>query len=146
MFIGGSVGSSAGGIKLLRVLILIRVIQLMFRRAGMPPHAVAVPYLAGQRLEDDDIIRALRLIVLFIIIIAISWLPFLLLNYDPLDALFEVVSACGTVGLSSGISQLELHPFLKGVLCFDMVAGRLEIIALLILLYPRSWLGRKGEA
>jgi trk system potassium uptake protein TrkH len=146
MLVGGSVGSSAGGFKLLRLLILLRLLQLMLRRAGMPPHAVAEPSLGGQRLEDDDVIRALRLILLFVIIVILSWLPFLVMGYDPLNALFEVVSATGTVGLSSGISRPELEPLLKSILCFDMLAGRLEIIALLILLYPRSWIGRKGEA
>ena len=145
MMIGGSIGSSAGGFKLFRLLILMRVLLLMLRRVGMPPHAVVSSSLAGQRLEDDDIIRAFRLILLFIIIIVASWLPFLVLGYAPLDALFEVVSACGTVGLSTGIARPELEPLLKGVLCFDMLAGRVEIVALLILFYPRSWFGQKGE-
>ncbi|WP_455207304.1 TrkH family potassium uptake protein [Kaarinaea lacus] len=145
MLIGGSVGSSAGGFKLLRLLILLRLLQLMLRRSAMPSHAVVKPFLGEQRLEDDDVIRALQLILLFVIIVILSWLPFLFLGYDPLDGLFEVVSASGTVGLSAGISRPELEPFLKGVLCFDMLAGRLEIIALLVLLYPRNWIGRKGE-
>jgi len=75
----------------------------------------------------------------------LSWLPFVYLGYDPLDALFEVTSACGTVGLSTGISRPELEPALKGLLCFDMLAGRLEIVALLVVLYPRSWIGRREE-
>jgi len=62
-----------------------------------------------------------------------------------LDALFEVVSATATVGLSSGITQTELQPALKLVLCFDMLAGRLEIIALLVCLYPKTWFGRHVE-
>jgi trk system potassium uptake protein TrkH len=68
-----------------------------------------------------------------------------LFGYDPLDALFEVVSATATVGLSTGISRPELETVLKGVLCFDMLAGRLEIIALLVILYPRNWVGRREK-
>lgn len=143
MLIGGSVGSSAGGFKLLRLLILLRLLQLMIRRAGMPSHAVAEPYLAGHKLDTDDVIRAMQLILLFIGIMVLSWLAFVIMGYDPLDALFEVASACGTVGLSSGITRPELEPFLKGVLCFDMLAGRVEIVALLIVLYPRNWIGRR---
>ena len=145
MLTGGSVGSSAGGIKLLRLLILLRLLQLMLRRTGLPPHAVVEPYLGGQRLETDEMIRALQLIFLFVIITVLSWVPFIVMGYDPLDALFEVASACGTVGLSSGIARPELEPLLKGVLCFDMLAGRVEIIALLIVLYPRNWFGRREE-
>jgi trk system potassium uptake protein TrkH len=145
MLVGGSVGSSAGGFKLLRLLILLRLLQLMILRSAIPPHAVAEPYLAGQKLETDDMLRALQLILLFIGIMVVSWLPFLALGYDPLDALFEVASACGTVGLSTGITRPELEAVLKGVLCFDMLAGRLEIIALLVVLYPRNWIGRREE-
>lgn len=145
MLIGGSVGSSAGGVKILRLLILLRLLQLMLRRTVLPPHAVIEPALSGQRLEADDMIRAMQVILLFVIITVLSWLPFVAMGYDPLDALFEVVSATGTVGLSSGIARPELETFLKGVLCFDMLAGRVEIIALLVILYPRNWIGRREE-
>ena len=90
-------------------------------------------------------IRALQLILLFIIVTVLSWIPFVVMGYDPLDALFEVASACGTVGLSSGIARPELETVLKGILCFDMLAGRLEVIALLVVLYPRNWFGRREE-
>ncbi len=63
---------------------------------------------------------------------------FLALGYDPLDSLFEVVSATATTGLSAGISWPGLEPALKGVLCLDMLAGRLEIVALLVLLYNEN--------
>jgi trk system potassium uptake protein TrkH len=145
MLVGGSVGSSAGGFKLLRLLIFLRMLQIFISRAAMPPHAVSSTLLAGQKLDDDDIQRALQLILLFIAVVFLSWLPFVALGYDPLDALFEVVSACGTVGLSTGITRPELEPALKAILCFDMLAGRLEIIALLVVLYPRNWIGRREE-
>jgi trk system potassium uptake protein TrkH len=143
MLIGGSVGSSAGGFKVLRLVILFRTVQLMLRRTATPPHAVSELYLGEQKLEADDVNRALLLILLYLIIVVISWLPFVAAGYAPLDALFEVVSACGTVGLSTGISRPELATFLKAILCFDMLAGRVEIIALLVVLYPRNWFGRR---
>jgi trk system potassium uptake protein TrkH len=67
------------------------------------------------------------------------------MGHPPLDALFEVVSAVGTAGLSAGISGPELHPFLKGVLCADMLMGRLEILAWLVLVSPGTWLGNRLE-
>jgi len=143
MLIGGSVGSSAGGFKVLRLIVLFRTIQLMLRRTATPPHAVSELYLGEQKLAADDVNRALLLILLYIIIVGLSWLPFVAAGYDPLDSLFEVISACGTVGLSSGITRPELETFLKAILCFDMLAGRVEIIALLVVLYPRNWFGRR---
>jgi trk system potassium uptake protein TrkH len=67
-------------------------------------------------------------------------------GHAPLDALFEVVSAVGTVGLSAGITAPELAPGLKLLLCVDMLMGRLEIVAVLVLLYPPTWIARHAEA
>jgi len=145
MLVGGSAGSTAGGIKLVRLLIVLRLIQLAVRRVAMPPDAVAQPYLSGRRIDADEATRALVLVLLFAALVLLSWLPFLAAGYDPLDALFEVVSACGTVGLSTGIARPELEPLLKGILCFDMLAGRLEIVALLVVLRPATWFGRRGQ-
>ena len=58
----------------------------------------------------------------------------------------EVVSATATVGLSTGIARPALEPLLKLVLCFDMLAGRVEIFALLVVLYPGTWFGKRAEA
>jgi trk system potassium uptake protein TrkH len=62
-----------------------------------------------------------------------------------LDALFEVVSATGTVGLSVGITNADLPAYLKAVLCADMLLGRLEMIAWLVMLIPGTWFGRRME-
>jgi trk system potassium uptake protein TrkH len=145
MFLGGSVGSTAGGIKILRLLILMRLVHLLIQRAGMPQNAVAEARLGGRRLEADEIQNALCLVLVFIFFIAFSWLPFVFMGYSPLDSLFEVVSAIGTVGLSAGITNAALHPFLKAVLCVDMLLGRLEILVWLILLFPGTWFGKRLE-
>lgn len=145
MLTGGSLGSTAGGIKLLRLLILLRLLQLWLRRAGAPRHAVIEPRLAGRRLDNHTLQRALLVLALFVGMVLISWMIFVASGHAPLDALFEVVSATATVGLSSGITSAELHPFLKGVLCLDMLAGRVEILALLVLLFPGTWFGKRTK-
>ncbi len=146
MFIGGGLGSTAGGIKLLRLLILLRLIQLIVQRTALPSHAITQPRFADRPLGEGDIQGALLLILLFIIVILVSWLVFISYGYAPIDSLFEVVSASGTVGLSSGITRGELEPVLQALLCFDMLLGRLEIIALLVVLYPPTWLAKRTES
>ncbi len=146
MMVGGSIGSTAGGLKLLRLLILLRLLQVWLRRTGAPRHAVIEPWLGGRRLESDELLRALLVIMLFVVVVMASWMLFVAFGYDALDALFEVVSATATVGLSTGITGPELHPFLKGVLCLDMLAGRLEVLALLVLLYPGTWFGKRAKS
>lgn len=145
MSIGGGLGSTAGGVKLLRLLVVLRFMQISLQRTALPEHAVVEPRLMGRPLESDDIVRAMELCLLFGAVVGLSWLAFLVYGYVPLDALFEVVSATGTVGLSTGITRPELEPALKLLLCLDMWLGRLEIVALLVLFYPRTWFGKRGE-
>jgi trk system potassium uptake protein TrkH len=78
-------------------------------------------------------------------VILVSWLIFVFYGYPPLDALFEVVSATGTVGLSTGITDADLPAVLKALLCIDMLVGRVEIVALLIVLYPPTWFGKRAQ-
>jgi trk system potassium uptake protein TrkH len=143
MALGGSIGSTAGGIKLLRLLVVLRVIQLLIQRMALPPHAVSEARLGGRRVEAGEILHILAVPALFLIVVVVSVVPFLLYGHAPLDALFEVVSAAGTVGLSTGITSSDLPGLLKAVLAFDMLAGRLEFIALLVVLAPHTWIGRR---
>jgi len=142
MATGAGLGSTGGGIKLLRALILIRVVQMTLLRAQLPPHGVAAPRIGGRSLDPPQIEHALAVALLFPALILACWMPFVVAGYAPLDALFEVVSAAATVGLSTGITSPELAPHLKGVLTLAMLAGRVEVVALLVLLYPRTWLPR----
>jgi len=145
MLVGGGAGSTAGGIKILRLLILVQLLYILVQRPSMPKQAIAEASLGRHRLETDEIQSALGIVFLFLTFIAISWLVFVGMGHNPLDSLFEVASAIGTVGLSTGIAAPGLHPVLKGVLCADMLLGRLEIIAWLVLFYPRTWIGRRLE-
>jgi trk system potassium uptake protein TrkH len=139
MLTGAGVGSTAGGVKLLRVLILIRVLQLAILRLQVPRHAVITPTLGNRDLDSHQIEHALLLLLLFPLVILLSWLPFLAAGYAPLDSLLDIISATATVGLSAGITTPALEPGLKVLLTLDMLAGRVEIIALLVLVYPGTW-------
>lgn len=144
MTVGGAVGSTAGGIKLLRAILVFRLLQLLLRRLSMPRHAVAELRLGGRKVEPEEALRALSFVLLFLLAALVSWMPFLAAGHAPMDALFEVVSALGTVGLSSGISAPGLAPGLKAVLAADMLLGRVELVAMLILFYPASWFARRS--
>ena len=129
----------------MKVLVLMRLVYLTVQRAGMPRNAVSEVRLGGRRLATDEIQNALCFVLVFIGLIAVSWLMFAVMGHDPLDSLFEVVSAMCTVGLSAGITDAALHPFLKVVLCGDMLLGRLEIFVWLVVLSPGTWFGKKLE-
>jgi trk/ktr system potassium uptake protein len=142
MAIGGGIGSTAGGIKLMRVLILFSLLTRYLKSVSAPTSAIIDIRLGAHKSGRDEALDALLLIGLFGTTVLLSWLPFLIYDFAPLPALFEVVSALGTVGLSSGLSGPELPGPLKLVLCFDMLLGRLELMAWLLIFYPRTWFGQ----
>lgn len=139
MAIGGGMGSSAGGIKLLRLIILIRVCQLFILRTRLPEHAESTVRAMGRSWTDTEVTRVLAMTGVFVLAIIFFWFAFVLFGYDPLNALFEVVSAIGTVGLSTGICGPDLEPGLKLLLCLAMLMGRLDVLAVLVLLAPGTW-------
>ncbi len=140
MFIGGAAGSTAGGIKIMRMLILIKGVQWRFRKIVSPRRAI-VPFRfgvstideseVGQRLEDASLITFLWLIFLGIGIVVL--LHTVSQEYTLSDVVFEVASAQGNVGLSVGITQPTMSLASKLILCFNMWIGRLEIIPVLML-------------
>ncbi len=146
MFTGGDVGSTAGGIKIFRFLLLLRLLQLILIRASTPRGSHVDVRVGGNRVTPRELEVALAVVFAYVGVVLFSWLPFLAYGYDPLDALFEVVSAVSTTGLSSGISGSGLESGLKLVLCFDMWIGRVEVIAFVIALYPPTWIGRRRRA
>ena len=140
MLTGAGLGSTGGGLKLLRILFLLRLVQVLIWRSLLPPHAVITNRVAGVAIDDVQISRVTGVVLLYLLIIVGSWMVFVAAGHEPFDALFEVVSATATVGLSAGLSSPDLASGLKLLLCFDMLAGRLEVLALAVTLYPRTWI------
>jgi trk system potassium uptake protein TrkH len=140
MVVGGAAGSTAGGIKVMRMLILMKGVQWRFRKIVSPRGAI-VPFRigetavdesqVGQRLEDASLITMLWLVFLGLgIVVLLHTVP---PNYTLSDVLFEVASAQGNVGLSVGITGPTMSLAGKLALCFNMWIGRLEIIPVLML-------------
>jgi len=140
MFVGGAAGSTAGGIKVIRMLVLFKGVQWRFRKIIAPRGAI-VPFRigpatvddaqVGQRLEDASLIMFLWLVFLGLgVIVLLHTTP---PGYTLSDVVFEVASAQGNVGLSVGITHPGMPLLSKLVLCFNMWIGRLEIIPVLML-------------
>jgi trk system potassium uptake protein TrkH len=97
-------------------------------------------------VDSDDLQEIFAVIGAFIAVLFASWLCFLLYDYPALPAMFEVTSALATAGLSVGLTGSDLPGVLKTVLCFDMLFGRVEVVALLVVLMPKTWIGRRRTA
>jgi trk system potassium uptake protein TrkH len=143
MFIGGEVGSTAGGLKVLRLLLLFSLVRMLIQRTGIPASGRLPATLGGSPLHSSEINAAVSLLLVYLLVVLLSWMAFLAYGHAPLDALFEVVSALATAGLSTGVAAPGLEPGLKLLLCLVMLMGRVEVIAFVVLLYPRSWAGRR---
>ncbi|WP_238946928.1 TrkH family potassium uptake protein [Seongchinamella unica] len=140
MAVGGGAGSTAGGIKLDRALLMLQVAYRTLLRSSVTEQV----HVRGEKgVEASRVEEAVALIFWFLLVVLLSWLVFLACGYSPMHSLFEVISATATVGLSAGLTSADLPAALKALLCFNMLLGRLEIVAMLILFAPRSWFGRR---
>lgn len=142
MAVGGNSGSTAGGVKTFRVLAAFAVIRLTLQRPSLPEKAVTALKVGGHRIEASELQAIATVVGLAGATILFAWLAFLASGYG-IDSLFDVVSAATTTGLSTGVTGPDLSPALKGALSLAMLAGRLEFVALLVLLWPPTWLGQQ---
>ncbi|MEQ8432680.1 MAG: potassium transporter TrkG [Oceanicaulis sp.] len=140
MWIGGNPGSTAGGIKTFRAATLIAMIRLTLQRTSLPPDAVTRLSVSGQAVSRGQLESVMTIAFLSVGTIFLVWLPFLVAGYG-LEALFDVAGAVTTGGLSTGVISPTLEPGLKAVLTVAMILGRVEFIALLVLIWPPTWFG-----
>jgi trk system potassium uptake protein TrkH len=152
MAIGGAAGSTAGGIKLSRFVIVVKAVVWRFRRIALLPHEMMRYKLNGELLKEPEASRrvdaaaVLAILWLSVVIIGIFVLQYLKLpTYNLIDVIFEVASATSGVGLSTGITHPDLPWLGKFTLICLMWIGRLEIIPVLLLIYLpiRTFTNRK---
>ncbi|APH39055.1 TrkH family potassium uptake protein [Methanohalophilus halophilus] len=142
MWIGGSIGSTAGGIKIFRLIVLAGLIRFVFLRFFLPKETVTPFRIRDRVIENDELYQITVFVALYVVIVIVSTYILMLHGIGTENAIFEVSSALGTVGLSAGVTDATMPSVLKLVLCFDMLLGRIEIIPILILFMPRTWIQR----
>ena len=139
MAIGGDVGSTAGGIKLARLSTLARAGRHATRDPRLPETAVAPMRENGQVLKERQLIALLSMVLFYTTFVFLLWGLFLAYDYPALPALFDTVSAFSTVGLSTGVISADNPAALKLATTLAMLLGRLEFVAVLLLVLPRTW-------
>ncbi len=139
MTLGGAAGSTVGGIKIVRGYTIARGIGWQFSRVFLPKNAVVMAWIGDRRLDRQALERefseAAIVTLLWVLLLVASSLVLVNLagsGFGYPDALFEVASAQGNVGLSSGITGPSMHPVAEGMFVLNMWIGRLEIIPVLV--------------
>ena len=143
MFIGGCAGSTAGGIKVARVVILQKVSVSEMRRM-LHPNAVPAIQFEGKPLNERSIRGVHLFLAVYLMVFVASCL---LVSLEQLDLVttFTAVAACinnvgpglEIVGPMGNFSSFS--PWSKLLLSFDMLVGRLEIFPMLLLFAPSIW-------
>lgn len=117
MFIGGSPGSTAGGIKTTTMMVMLLV------AISTVKHTMGTN-IFGRRLEEDTIKKASTVFIINLFLAVTACLIILgVQDFSMEDVVFEVFSAIGTVGMSTGITR-ELNAVSKGVIILLMYCGR----------------------
>lgn len=135
--VGGSAGSTSGGVKLHRVGIIFKSIVSTVKEAVSPSSArVVVSYNhLGRRVLSSDVVKeAMTVFVLFVITYSVGALVGIAHGYEASQAIMESVSMTSNGGIITGIVTPGMSPSLEAFYIFQMWAGRLEFVTLLAVL------------
>lgn len=136
MGFGGSTGSTSGGIKALRIALIVKSVIADVKRALSPDRAaVRVKYHhMGERVLDSQTASsAMTVFLLYVITYLIGTMIYVSLGYAPMNAAFDSIAATSNAGMSSGVISADMPMLMKVVFILQMWGGRLEFIALLAL-------------
>ena len=144
MILGGCTVSTAGGMKLMRVLIYIKYALREFR-VHLHPHAVVSIKFNGRVISEQHIRRVMSYLVIYVFILIVSCtLMTMFMDFDLTTAFGAIVSSFGNTGPAMGDlgpanNFVSVPAAGKWLLSFLMLVGRLEIFTVLFLFMPKAW-------
>lgn len=142
--IGACAGSTSGGLKCVRVLMVWRIIKAEFRQM-LHPHAVLPVRINGSQLTAQMVRTVLVFFIVYLILIVVSSFIMIALGLSLLDAFGLSISSLSNIGPTIGHivgplgSWSVLNDATLWLNSFLMLAGRLEIFSLLLLFTPNFW-------
>lgn len=143
MIIGAMSGSTAGGIKVIRFVVLLKLVRREIQKV-IHPRAILPITLGGRPITEDTQRNVVTYFFIFIMVFCIVALGLAIVGMTIAEGLASSAQALGGVGPALGaygpMSTYEaLHPVGKALLCFNMWLGRLEIYPALLLLSPSAY-------
>lgn len=150
MFMGGMAGSTSGGMKAMRVRLLLRHGLTELKRS-VHPRAVILARLGKTTVDDRTFLRVLAFVLFFIALFALGAFALTLLGHDLVTAIGASAASIGNIGPGLGdVGPLDNYASIgtssQIVLAILMLAGRLELFTILLLFHPDLWRphGAKG--
>jgi len=142
-FFGGSAGSTGGGLKIMRIVLLLKNSYYELRRI-IHPNAIIPVRFNGKVVSDQIITNVLAFFMFYFIVFFGSTILLMLAVPDLPSAMGAVATSLGNIGPGLGIfgpaeNFYELHPVGKWFLSFLMLLGRLELFTVLVLFSPAFW-------
>ena len=144
MFFGGSSGSTSGGIKSIRGVMLVKVIKNEFRQI-LHPNAVLPMKVDGYNVQMSKRVTLLAFIGLYLFLAVICAFTMIAAGIGSTNSMTITLSSLGNVGPTLGLeigptmSWNELPDFAKWISSFLMLVGRLELFSVLVLFTPSFW-------
>ena len=143
MFIGGCAGSTGGGLKVSRVVMLVKTAWADMRKM-LHPNAVIRVRMEGRALPEKQVRGVQAYFSVYMLLFAVSWLLLSLDGFDLVSTFTALASCINNIGPGLGMvgpmgNFAVFSPWAKLLLSFDMLAGRLEIFPMLLLFTPPTW-------
>lgn len=143
MMMGACAGSTGGGIKVSRIIILAKYVLREFKTL-IHPRCIKKVSVDGRAIEDEVMRSTNVFLIVYVLLFALSLLIVSLNEYDFTTNFTAVATTLGNVGpgfsLVGPASNFSFFsPLTKCVLMFDMLAGRLELFPMLIMFMPSTW-------
>ena len=143
MFVGASAGSTGGGIKVVRHLLMMRNLKMEIKTFLHPRVIYSVKY-QGNMVSHEQLRSVIAFYFWYLIIFFFSSLLMILFGVDFLTSIGGVATSMGRIGPGLGTvgpasNFFHLSALAKFLLTFDMIIGRLEIYAFLVLFSPAFW-------
>ena len=136
MLVGGSAGSTAGGLKLCRVYVMLKEIGWNLMRSVRPDRLVFCGQIdrGGRRevVTEREKLEIHGFAFLYLLLFAVGTFIFCCFGYSVEDSMFEFSSALSTVGLSVGITGYDASPIIHWTATAGMFLGRLEVYVVMI--------------
>jgi trk system potassium uptake protein TrkH len=142
-FIGGSAGSTGGGIKIMRIVLLLKNGYYELKRM-LHPNAVIPLKFNNHSVDSKIVTNVLAFFVIYFMIFGVSTIIFMLFEPDMETSMGAVATSLGNIGPGLGsVGPAEtfahIHPAGKWFLSFLMLLGRLELFTILVLFSPSFW-------